>query len=332
VRHADLRARHQAGIIHSFNLFMVPVNWVACPAHLTIAQSFLVTVIFVRCRPFSPRGRSAAGRGAPHMMWLPPADTVLDSAFVMRERCSLRVAGRSSQQIVVTGTILCIYLLFLWGDAFGQSMGDRSTQPAKASKFGLDQRRREQLALPISLTLKLAILCLSVPLIMLQWGFDWQAVSEWLGQLLFGFQVGNMQISVAAIFAAVIVFVVGYMAAKLFQGWFDRNVLAAAGISGGARDSIRTGIGYVGVIVAAMLAFSYAGFNFSNLAIVAGALSVGIGFGRKASSAISCQADPAGGTADQGWRLGGGRRRGRIVRKIGVRSTKSDNGKANVII
>jgi small-conductance mechanosensitive channel len=37
------------------------------------------------------------------------------------------------------------------------------------------------------------------------------------------------------------------------------------------RDSIRTGLGYAGIVIAALAAFSYAGFNL-NLAIVAGVL------------------------------------------------------------
>jgi potassium-dependent mechanosensitive channel len=56
-------------------------------------------------------------------------------------------------------------------------------------------------------------------------------------------------------------------------------VLQPAGISGGVRNSIRTGIGYIGIVIAALTAFSYAGFSLSNIAIIAGALSVGIGFG-----------------------------------------------------
>src|SRR5262249_9051013 len=63
------------------------------------------------------------------------------------------------------------------------------------------------------------------------------------------------------------------------QGWLDARVLLPAGISGGVRNSIRTGIGYVGIVIAALMAFSYAGFSLSNIAIIAGALSVGIGFG-----------------------------------------------------
>ncbi len=50
-------------------------------------------------------------------------------------------------------------------------------------------------------------------------------------------------------------------------------------MSGSARDSIRTGIGYTGIVVAGVAAFSSAGVSFSNFAIVAGALSVGVGLG-----------------------------------------------------
>ena len=50
----------------------------------------------------------------------------------------------------------------------------------------------------------------------------------------------------------------------------------------GLRDSIRTTVGYAGIFAAALLALSYAGFNLSNIAIVAGALSVGIGLGLQA--------------------------------------------------
>ena len=56
-------------------------------------------------------------------------------------------------------------------------------------------------------------------------------------------------------------------------------MLAQSRLDSGVVNSIDTAIGYAGTAVAALLAISYAGFDVTNLAIVAGALSVGIGFG-----------------------------------------------------
>jgi potassium efflux system protein len=187
-----------------------------------------------------------------------------------------------AQQLIVTGSILAlVYLLMLWVGGFVQGLGDDSTATGRwlKQRVGLEKQRREQLVLPIGLFLKFAVVVLSVPLILLQWGYRWPDIYDWYSQLFFGFRIGNTQISVAVLLASIIVFGLAYGAARLFQRWLDAHVLKPAGISGGVRDSIRTGVGYAGIVIAALAAFSYAGFNLSNLAILAGAFSVGIGFG-----------------------------------------------------
>jgi len=186
-----------------------------------------------------------------------------------------------AQQLIVTGSILSfVYLLLLWVDGLMHGLGDDSAATGLwlKERAGLEQRRRKQLVLPIGLVLKFAVLVFSVPLILLQWGYRWPDIYDWYSQF-FGFQIGNTQVSFGVLLASIIVFGLAYAAARVFQGWLDAHVLKPAGISGGVRDSIRIGVGYVGIVIAALAAFSYAGFNLSNLAILAGAFSVGIGFG-----------------------------------------------------
>jgi potassium-dependent mechanosensitive channel len=186
-----------------------------------------------------------------------------------------------AQQLIVTGSILSfVYLLLLWVDGLMHGLGDDSAATGLwlKERAGLEQRRRKQLVLPIGLVLKFAVLVFSVPLILLQWGYRWPDIYDWYSQF-FGFHIGNTQVSFGVLLASIIVFGLAYAAARVFQGWLDAHVLKPAGISGGVRDSIRIGVGYVGIVIAALAAFSYAGFNLSNLAILAGAFSVGIGFG-----------------------------------------------------
>ncbi len=194
----------------------------------------------------------------------------------------LALARFIAKQLIVTGLVLAVvYLLLLWVDGFAQSLGDDDAAVGRwlAEHRKLDSRRRSRLALPVKAALKLAVLVLAVPFIMLQWGYTWPEIKEWYRQLFFGFHIGNTQVTFGALLASVIVFAVGSAAARLFQGWLDVQVLEPAGISGGVRHSIRTGVGYVGVSIAALVALSYAGFSLSSLAVVAGAFSIGIGFG-----------------------------------------------------
>ena len=194
----------------------------------------------------------------------------------------LPLARFLAQQLIVTGLILAlVYLLLLWVDGFAQSVSDDAAAAGRwlKARGGFERARREQLALPVRILLKAAVLVLAVPFVMLQWGYTWPDIEEWYRQLFFGFHIGNTQVTFGALLASMIVFAVGYAAARLFQGWLDVQVLQPAGISGGVRHSIRTGVGYAGILIAGLAAFSYAGFSLSSLAIVAGAFSIGIGFG-----------------------------------------------------
>ncbi|MBC8049387.1 MAG: mechanosensitive ion channel family protein [Chitinophagales bacterium] len=330
--------------VYSVNLFIGTITRVGtAPFAVTLTQTFISSIVFALLVIAILRTRLDPPDidGAPQLNWLGALRVPMWGIAILILFTALTgyvpMARFISAQLILTGSLLVIvYLLLVWADAFGQAMGDENALTGGWMKrtFGFDQRRREQLALPITLFLKFVVLLLAVPLIMLQWGFNWKDVLDWLRNLFFGFQVGNTQISIAAILASLIVFIVGYFASKLFQSWLDRQVLKPSGMSGGARDSIKTGVGYLGVFTAGVFAFSYAGLDLSNLAIIAGAFSVGIGFGLQSVisnfvSGLILLAERPIKVGD--WVVVGGEEG--HVRRISVRSTEIETfDKANVIV
>ena len=94
-----------------------------------------------------------------------------------------------------------------------------------------------------------------------------------------GFAIGNISISPSSLLAAFVILLLGIAVTRYITGWLQARVLAATRLDKGVQDSVRTGAGYAGYLLAALFALSAAGVSFSNLALIAGALGVGIGFG-----------------------------------------------------
>ena len=94
-----------------------------------------------------------------------------------------------------------------------------------------------------------------------------------------GFQIGNISVSPGSLLAALVILLLGVVVTRYIISWLQGRVLSATKLDKGAQNSIRMTAGYAGYAIAATIALSAAGVNFSNLALIAGALGLGIGLG-----------------------------------------------------
>lgn len=94
-----------------------------------------------------------------------------------------------------------------------------------------------------------------------------------------GFPIGGIKVVPAKILLAILLLALLLTLTRWIKGQLNRRWLNKFRLDRGVRDALVTTSGYLGATAAVLLALSVAGIELTNLAIVAGALSVGIGFG-----------------------------------------------------
>lgn len=142
--------------------------------------------------------------------------------------------------------------------------------------------RREQLA-PIGVLLSGTVTLLAylaAALVALApLGYESNDLLANIRSAFFSLKVGGVTVSPSSAITALLLFFIVLAAAQGFRRWLNTRFLPLTRLDVGLRNSINATLGYAGVFIAAMISLSHIGLGVEKLAIVAGALSVGIGFG-----------------------------------------------------
>ena len=119
----------------------------------------------------------------------------------------------------------------------------------------------------------------AMPVLALTWGARPSTIADFWTTMRDGVTLGGMRLSATAVITLIAVFAVGFGLTRLIQTILRGTVLPRTRLDAGGKNAVLAGVGYVGFAISGLAAVSTAGLDLSSLAIVAGALSVGIGFG-----------------------------------------------------
>ncbi|AQX27837.1 MULTISPECIES: mechanosensitive ion channel family protein [unclassified Bartonella] len=146
-------------------------------------------------------------------------------------------------------------------------------------RFHLEEKTMNRLGIISSIFLNLIVIVFCTVPIVMQFGFSYSDIGTILLQLMTSIQIGSISISLISVVMGIIVFFICLFFSRLFVRWLDITVLVRGEFDSGVRNSIKTVITYGGVAISTLIGLSIAGLNVRNFALIAGGLSLGIGFG-----------------------------------------------------
>ena len=312
------------------------------PFEIGVAQASVSSLVFalllaafvatplVAQRPDAPKPDALAP------VWLKLPLIILATAIVITTLLGFVSLGRfiAAQVTLVGAAVILLLLAHLSFRSVAEQIAGSDRGLLIENRFGLDQERTSYLSKLLVGLFDTALIFATVPILLLTWGFAKDDILDWLKLGMFGFEIGQFRISLVRILLAVGLFVGVVALTRIVQRWLDQSILRPARVDSAISHSVLLGIGYAGIGIAGVAALSYAGLDFTHLAIVAGALSVGIGFGLQAIfnnfvSGIILLVERPVKVGD--WIIVNGREG--FVRRINVRATEIETfDRASVIV
>jgi small-conductance mechanosensitive channel len=179
------------------------------------------------------------------------------------------------------GVVAVLYL----GDALLQEACERLLRPdSTVSKslmplLGLRRGGLEQIVVLVQGLARLVVIAVALAVAIGPFGMPSQDLAATLRAAYFGVSFGGINLSISSAVAAVVAFALILLATRALQTWLSDRYLPHTKLDAGVQNSIRTILGYLGMVVALAAAGSRLGVDPGRLTWILGGISVGIGFG-----------------------------------------------------
>ena len=263
---------------------------VVAPLTLTIATSALMAlaigmllVHLLRRLRQRPEGPAPSAPGMMAIGWI--AATLILGALIAGY---IGFASFLAERLVVAAVVLgAAYLTIVFIDALFAEMllADKPAGRSLAANLGVRPQTVELAGTLVSALLRLAVIVgavLAMAAILVALGTRGLTVVEVFSSLhdtLLGAGIAGITVSLGTVLVAVSLLLLGLLATRAVQHWLERQFLPRTALDPGLQHSISAILGYIGVIAVAGLTLAELGIDLQKIALIAGALSVGIGFG-----------------------------------------------------
>ncbi|HZY19197.1 MAG TPA: DUF3772 domain-containing protein [Ramlibacter sp.] len=271
-----LRALSEVG---QFSLYSV----IAAEAVASISLA-LVTARAIRVHERLWRQLGAAARP----WWIAPllagAWSILGLAIAAMLAGYVALGSAATGQVVWTFILLCggYVLNAVIKDAVIWSASRPPGREADDPQAGDMPARHAQIAVVAAGLLQVLLAGLLLVLVFAPYG---EGPAELVGRAARwreGLTIGNLQVRPAAVLNALLVVLLSLAAVRVLRRWTTKHLLPTMGLDLGMQNSISALLGFIGGVVAVAMGLSAMGLALNQVAWIASALTVGIGFGLQA--------------------------------------------------
>lgn len=189
----------------------------------------------------------------------------------------------AQQMLWVTAVVLATTLLLKFADDLALWLLAPHSTFGRLLRLstGMPAARLEQGGVLLSAALRVLLVLAGISALVAPFG-NASALYGGMETLLSGVKVGGHLLRPSTVFWALVVLLLGLAVVRVVQRWLMDTWLPKTGLDAGARNSISTVAYYLGIVLAVLWSLATLGIGFEKLALLASALSVGIGFGLQA--------------------------------------------------